>query len=504
MAKSLVVLGVLVMCSLGFAAPICSSGPLSNYLNLGADGCMLGTSIVSNFTIFPGSTGATAISPATVSVVPTNSGSAPRLTFTTTASAGANQLFQMVLGYRITGSTFTSDTMMVSGTTTTGGGSTTAIQNYCLGGSFVPNPPNFPGTCSGSTNGTLLILNSGSDSVAFAPVSSIALIHDLTLDGGQNGSASGATVSDQFAATSSQPPVPPSVAATGPVGSTGISNTFVFRFDDPSGFQNLGVVNALLNRSLDGRRACYIAYSQPTRTLFLVNDDGPDSGLSAGLVLGGTNSVSNSQCQINGAGSSAVGSGNTLTLSLNITFRPAFSGNQVVYLAARDVAGNNSGWSTMGFHAVPGATATFPNAIGQTPATGNVATSIISFDYEDQSSAGNIRTTWALINTALDGSRACYVAFFNPGGLVLLIPDNGDGAAAQSFALGGAGFIENSQCRINSQGSSVTRLGARLTLNLNITFKPSFAGNKATWLALQTLSNQTSVWKAAGAWQVPP
>lgn len=492
------------MCSLAFGAPVCSSGPLTNYLNLGTDGCILGTSIVSTFTIFPGSTGATAINPATVSVVPTNSGSAPQLAFTTTASAGANQLSQMILGYKISGSTFTSNTMTVSGTTTSGGGSTTAIQNYCLGGTFVPNPPNFPGICSGSTSGSLLVLSSGSDSVAFAPVTSIALIYDLTLDGGPNGSASGATVSGQFAATSSQPPVLPSVGATGPVSSTGISNTFLFRFDDPNGFQNLGVVNALLNRSLDGGRACYIAYSQPTRTLFLVNDDGPNSGLSAGLVLGGANSVSNSQCQINGAGSSAVGSGNTLTLAINITFRPAFSGSQVVYLAARDIAGNNSGWSTMGFHVVPGAVATFPNAVGQSPATGNVPTSIISFDYEDQVSAGNIRTTWSLINSALDGSRACYVAFFNPGNLVLLIPDSGDGAVAQSFALGSAGSIENSQCRINSQGSFVTRSGARLTLTLNITFKPSFAGNKATWLALQTLSNQTSVWKAAGAWQVPP
>ncbi len=504
MVKLLVVVGALTMCSLGLAAPVCSPGPLTNYLSLGADGCMLGTSIVSTFTIFQGSTGATAISPSTVSVVPTNSGSAPRLTFTTTASAGANQVFQMVLGYRITGSTFTSDTITLSGTSTTGGGSTTAIQNHCLGGTFVPNPPNFPGVCSGSANGTLLLLNLGSDTAVFAPVTSIALIHDLTLDGGPNGSSSGATVSDQFAASSSQPPVPPSVAATGPVGSTGMSNTFVFRFDNPSGFQNLGVVNALINRSLDGSRACYIAYSQPTRTLFLVNDDGPASGLSAGLALGSSNNVSNNQCLINGTGSSAVGSGNTLTLTLNITFRSAFAGNQVVYLAARDVTENNSGWSTMGFHAVPGAATTFPNAIGQTPATGNAATSTIRFDYEDQTSAGNLRTTWALINSALDGSRACYVAFFNPGSLVLLIPDDGDGAAAQSFALGGTGSVENSQCRINSQGSSVVRSGARLTLNLNITFKSGFAGNKATWLALQTVSNQTSVWKAAGAWQVQP
>ena len=84
------------------------------------------------------------------------------------------------------------------------------------------------------------------------------------------------------------------------------------------------------------------------------------------------------------------------------------------------------------------------------------------------------------------------------------MPDDGDGSKATAMAVPGTGSIENSQCRVNAQGSSVVRSGARLTVNLNMTFKPGFAGPKAVWLALQTLTAVTAPWKVSGAWQVPP
>ncbi len=238
--------------------------------------------------------------------------------------------------------------------------------------------------------------------------------------------------------------------------------------------------------------------------LFLVNDNGPDAGLSAPLVLGSAGSVSNSQCQINGTGSSAVGSGTVMTLTVNVTFRAGFAGNQVIYLAARDQAAGNSGWVTMGFHTVPGGAVTYPNPIGVTPSAGSASTGTVTLVYDDQTNANNIRTAWALMNTALDGTRGCYVAFYVPDNLVFLFPDDGNGANVTVMPLAGAGTLENSQCRISAAGSSVVKAAGRLTVNLNMTFKPGFAGPKAIWLALQTLASVTSPWKVAGAWQVPP
>jgi hypothetical protein len=102
-----------------------------------------------------------------------------------------------------------------------------------------------------------------------------------------------------------------------------------------------------VNQYLDGGAACFIAYSKPANALFLVNDTG--TGLSPPLTLGGTGSVNNSQCTINAQGSSAAPNGNTLVLTLNITWGNGFTGPRIFYLAARDATdANNSGWQSMG------------------------------------------------------------------------------------------------------------------------------------------------------------
>ena len=103
----------------------------------------------------------------------------------------------------------------------------------------------------------------------------------------------------------------------------------------------------LINNFLDGRQACYLAYSRPAGQIYLEKDDG--SGLLPGAVLGSAGTLANSQCSVALATSSAVGNGNTLTLTLNLTFSGTFTGNRVIYAAARDATdANNSGWQTMG------------------------------------------------------------------------------------------------------------------------------------------------------------
>jgi hypothetical protein len=122
--------------------------------------------------------------------------------------------------------------------------------------------------------------------------------------------------------------------------------TFTFQFSDTGGWQDLGVLNVLVNDWLDGRNACYLAYSRALGVLYLVND--PGTALLPELYLGSAGNVSNSQCTIYGTGSSASGSGNTLTLTLNMSFKPSFAGNRAFYLAARDMAEHNSGWQALG------------------------------------------------------------------------------------------------------------------------------------------------------------
>jgi hypothetical protein len=67
------------------------------------------------------------------------------------------------------------------------------------------------------------------------------------------------------------------------------------------------------------------------------------------VLSGGTATIQNSQCSVNATGSSAVKNGNTLILTLNITFKSPFAGNRILWLAGRDAAGgNNTDWQAMG------------------------------------------------------------------------------------------------------------------------------------------------------------
>src|SRR5262249_32671001 len=123
-------------------------------------------------------------------------------------------------------------------------------------------------------------------------------------------------------------------------------------------------------------------------------------------------------------------------LTLNMSFSAAFGGNKVVYVAARDTI-NNSGWQTMGMHGVPPLPATFPIPGGMSPSSGVAANPTLSFTFNDATNATNLQTGWALINTAIDGRAACYVAYYRPGNQIYLYPDNGDGTKATSIVLTG-------------------------------------------------------------------
>ena len=299
----------------------------------------------------------------------------------------------------------------------------------------------------------------------------------------------------------------PTPGAVTPGAGSGFNHSLTFAFSDPAGWQKLGVVNVLINNSLDGRAACYLAYSVQSNTLLLVNDAGNSGGPFAGsMVVNGSGSISNGQCIVAGAGSSAVGNGNTLTLMLNVSFSPTFSGNKVVYMAARDTGTGNSGWQALGTWEVPGPTPTGPAVSGMTPARSNFQTQTYAFTFTDDNGWQDIGVANILINNALDGRNACYLAFVPSGsssGSVYLVNDAGNaGGPFGILALPGAGTVQNSQCTVTGSGSLVTGSVNTLTLTLTITFSPTFVGNRVFYLAARQ-GSLNSNWQAVGSVTVP-
>ena len=295
------------------------------------------------------------------------------------------------------------------------------------------------------------------------------------------------------------PPV--GVEDTPPVFFSGTSSVLQFDFTHTQGFAQLDVVNALINTALDGSNACYIAYSRPLNVLYLVNNAGVGSGLSAPLTPGSSGQVSNGQCTISGAGSSAQGTGNILRLRLNVSFQSSFAGNRVLYLAARGVSGENSGWHTKGAIVLPGAPVINPLVSPVSPPTGATLPASINFTY---TSTTPLETVWGLINSAVDARNACYFAYHVPSSSLFLWPNDGNGAAATTIPLLGSGTLENAQCTLAASGSSVVLTGNSLSLSLRIAFKPEFYGAKGIWAAGKTLdAAPASPWRVIGAWQVP-
>jgi hypothetical protein len=315
---------------------------------------------------------------------------------------------------------------------------------------------------------------------AYQGSGSVAVFHNISLGGSSTGGG------------------PSTPVSASPGAGSASQQTFNFQFNDPAGWQDLDVVNILINNFLDGRSACYLAYSRSGGVLYLVPDVG--GGLLPALTLGGSGSTSNSQCTVNGAGSSAVGNGNALTLTLNMSFTASFAGNKVIYMAARDLRGNNSGWQALGTWGAPPLPASGPTvggvATARTTGSGSVT---YTFTFNDTNGVADLGVLNILINDALNGNGACYLAYARAANQLYLVNDAGNGLLP-AMTLSGGGTLGNSQCTVSGSGSGATTSGNSLILTLNISFPSSFAGNRVIYMAARSNGDVlNSGWQAAGS-----
>jgi hypothetical protein len=119
--------------------------------------------------------------------------------------------------------------------------------------------------------------------------------------------------------------------AVAPSSGSGSAQTFAFQFSDEAGANDLTSVSVLFNSSASTSAACAVTYDRARNALSLLTDSGQ---LPASSIAPGSGAQQNSQCSLNGAGSSVVLSGQTLTLNLALTFLPAFSGARNIYMQA--------------------------------------------------------------------------------------------------------------------------------------------------------------------------
>lgn len=134
----------------------------------------------------------------------------------------------------------------------------------------------------------------------------------------------------------------PSVVSVSPGLGTGAGRTFTFVYSDPDGASDIATTEALIagGTELTGVNACYFFASG--NQLWLRDD--AHSAWMGPVTAGGSGTVTNSQCTLTAAGSSLSPSGNSLIMTVTVTFGVSFAGPKTLYMKATDRTGLSSDW----------------------------------------------------------------------------------------------------------------------------------------------------------------
>jgi hypothetical protein len=216
-------------------------------------------------------------------------------------------------------------------------------------------------------------------------------------------------------------------------------------------------------------------------------------------VLGSAGTLQNNQCTANLSSSSASTSGTNLTLNLSLSFSGAFLGPKTILMSASDYAGQSSGWQQRGSYTVTPAVEHPPQAVSVTPSSGSGFNQVFNFLYSDPDGFADLSAVYTIINNPLSAANGCMVGYLRAANLLLLMNDAGSPWIGPA-APGSAGTLQNSQCTVNLSGSSVSTSGTNLTLNLSLTFSPSFAAAQSIFMYAIDNSGQNSGWQNRGSW----
>jgi hypothetical protein len=285
---------------------------------------------------------------------------------------------------------------------------------------------------------------------------------------------------------------PPVNVSVTPSSGSGASQTFTFQFSNTSGASNMTSAALLISASNSATSACDIVYTPAQNTIQLLTD----AGSAGSAITPGSGSLSNSQCSINGAGSTVSVSGTTLTVTVAVSFLSAFNGSKNLYLQSANSNGNTP-WEAKGTWTVQVAV---PSAVSVTPASGSALTQTFAFQFSDSSGATDLTTMSVLINTTASTVGACAVNFARASNAMMLLTDIG--GSPGGWLTMGSGSQQNSQCALNGAGSSVQVSGNNLTLNLAFTFTSTFAGAKTVYLQAANSATSTG-WQSKGSWTIP-
>ena len=293
----------------------------------------------------------------------------------------------------------------------------------------------------------------------------------------------------------------PAAVSVAPSSGSGASQSFALQYSDTAGAANLQTVWAYFSSTLanPASNSCLLYYNVAANLINLAQNSGT-AWVSA--TPGAATTLQNSQCSLNVAATTVVLSGNTLTLTLPMTFLPAYAGAKNIYLYAADVSGSASGWRQLGTWTVP-APAGVPTAVSVTPNSGSIASQSFTLQYSDTAGAVSLQTVWVYFSSTLadPASNSCLL-YYNVAANQINLAQN-SGTTWLPATPGASTTLQNSQCSLNVATTTVVLSGNALTVTLPMTFLPAYAGAIDINLYAADISGSDSGWQQLGTWTVP-
>lgn len=134
------------------------------------------------------------------------------------------------------------------------------------------------------------------------------------------------------------------------------------------------------------------------------------------------------------------------------------------------------------------------------PSSGTVnvnQTIIFTTTYSDSNGYQDIVDTYLLINTSISSSQ-CFLGGYDRTVNKLYLYNDGDGWMG-GFWPGTASVLENSYCKLDCAQTTVSGSGNVLTIKWAVVFKPTFTGNKNSYLCVGDTAGAYAEWTQKGS-----
>jgi hypothetical protein len=297
--------------------------------------------------------------------------------------------------------------------------------------------------------------------------------------------------------TTATPPAPPVVNSVTPNSGSGTSVTFQLNVSDANGASDISAVLLLVNDSITDVNGCYVWYTLASKAYLFRDTDRAWLPVTPGTQ----ESAETAQCKLTGTGVSNTSSGNTLTASIGLTLKAAFTGTKNVYGYALDAANQASGWKQIGTWATA-SIAYVPKVNSVAPNSGSGRTPLFVLNASDDNGAADLKTVLFLVNDAINDVNACYLWYTIATNKIHLFRDSD--RAWLPVTLGTQETAENNACSIVGTGVSMAVSGNGINVSLAITFKQSYSGAKNLYGYAFDTANLVSGWTLLGTWNPSP